>query len=254
MLSRGLEKISTTRGHICAPCCSLSRLGERFSASLHRMYHRRCFWCCLSFRSQWRSALTGYLFSINQTLLGLFSSRASKVLGPNSRYRVADILHVKEAVIIVGGLFIPMAVFASLMAKLLLDGCDFQTLHGRIDFISGPVVTTVAHLALSGARTHSNTTAEMTAMIEALSFLGLHGLVARDEQSCIHHDSQYDESADHAAALGTFGLTSGHIDATRWIHNFDASVCFDGGHNINEVLERLQHIRCDATSIPQKRS
>ena len=30
----------------------------------------------------------------------------------------------------------------------------------------------------------------MTAMIEALSFLGPHGLVAQDEQSCIYCDSQ----------------------------------------------------------------
>ena len=43
----------------------------------------------------------------------------------------------------------------------------------------GPVVTTEAHLAFSGARTHSNNTAEMTAMIEALSFLGPHGPVPR---------------------------------------------------------------------------
>ena len=42
-----------------------------------------------------------------------------------------------------------------------------------------------SHLAFSGARTHSNDTAEMTAMIEALFFLGPHGRVARDEQSCI---------------------------------------------------------------------
>ena len=33
------------------------------------------------------------------------------------------------------------------------------------------------------------------------------------------------ECADHAAALGTFGLISSHNVATRWIHhNFDASV------------------------------
>ena len=53
----------------------------------------------------------------------------------------------------------------------------------------GLVVTTEAHLAFSGARTHSNNTAEMTAMIEALSFFGFHGPVARDEQSCIYYDS-----------------------------------------------------------------
>ena len=163
----------------------------------------------------------------------------------------------------------------------------------------GPVVTTEAHLAFSGARAQSNNTAEMTAMIEALSFRSPHGPVDGDEQSCICDDSQHaagvclgtiqarthvelalacqrsmlcaqhrlrltvqhlyghsgnlgNECADHAAALGTFGLTSSHNVATRWIrNNFDASVCFDGCNNINEVLERLQHIRSDATSLSQ---
>ena len=164
-----------------------------------------------------------------------------------------------------------------------------------------PVVTTEAHLAFSGARTHSNNTAEMTAMMEALFFLGPHDPVTRDEQSCIYYDSMHaagiclgtiharthvqlapacqqslihaqrrlrltmqhvygqcgnlgNERADHAAALGTFGLTSSHNGATRWIHhNFDASVCFDGCNSISEVLERLKHIRTNATSLPQYR-
>ena len=35
------------------------------------------------------------------------------------------------------------------------------------------------------------------------------------------------ECADHAAALGTFGLVSNHNLATRWArHNFDTSACF----------------------------
>ena len=55
----------------------------------------------------------------------------------------------------------------------------------------GPVVTTEAHLAFSGARIHSNNTAEMTAMIEALSFLGPHGPAAQDGQSCIYYDSTH---------------------------------------------------------------
>ena len=54
----------------------------------------------------------------------------------------------------------------------------------------GLVITTEAHLAFSGARTHSNNTAEMTAMIEALSFLGPRGPVARDMDSCIYYDSK----------------------------------------------------------------
>ena len=60
-----------------------------------------------------------------------------------------------------------------------------RSLHGSID-----VITAKAHPALSGDRSHSNNTAEMTAMIEALSFLGPHGPVAWDEQSCNYHDSQ----------------------------------------------------------------
>ena len=60
--------------------------------------------------------------------------------------------------------------------------------RGRIFVLFGRVVTTEAHLAFSSARTHSNDTAKMTAMIEALFFLGPHGRVARDEQSCVYYD------------------------------------------------------------------
>ena len=42
------------------------------------------------------------------------------------------------------------------------------------------------HLASAGARTHSYNTAEMTAMIEALAFLGPRVPVAREEQSCFY--------------------------------------------------------------------
>ena len=69
-----------------------------------------------------------------------------------------------------------------------------------------------------------------------------------------HSGNLGNECADRAAAFGTFGLTSSHNVATRWIrHNFDASVSFDGCNNISEVLERLQHIRTDATSLLQNR-
>ena len=93
------------------------------------------------------------------------------------------------------------------------DGCsrvvDGETFAGwsaiarspdeRIDIMFGPVITTEAHLAFSGARTRSNNTAETTAMIEALSFLGLRGPVARDANSCIYYDSK--RAAD--VCLGT---------------------------------------------------
>ena len=63
--------------------------------------------------------------------------------------------------------------------------CDFPISRGHIFILFGPVITTEAYLAFSGARIHSNNTTEMTAMIEALSFLGPHGLVTPDEQSRI---------------------------------------------------------------------
>ena len=55
----------------------------------------------------------------------------------------------------------------------------------------GPVVTTEAHLAYAGARIHANNTAEMSAIIEALSFLGPRGPVACDACSCVFYDSKH---------------------------------------------------------------
>ena len=62
---------------------------------------------------------------------------------------------------------------------------------GRNNIMFGLVITTEAHVAFSSARTRSNNTAEMTAMIEALSFLGPRGPVARDANSCIYYDSKH---------------------------------------------------------------
>ena len=70
-------------------------------------------------------------------------------------------------------------------------GVIARSLHGRIDIVFGPVITTEAHPAFSGARTHSNNTAELSAMIEALSFLGPRGPVARDMNSCVCYDSKH---------------------------------------------------------------
>ena len=63
--------------------------------------------------------------------------------------------------------------------------------RGRIFVLFGPATTNEAHLAFSGARIHYNNTAEMTAMIEALSFLGPRGPVTHDEQSRIFDDSMH---------------------------------------------------------------
>ena len=145
----------------------------------------------------------------------------------------------------------------------------------------GPVTTTEAHLAFAGAGNHSNNTAEMSAVIEALSFLGLRGLVARDAKSRIVYDSKHDagvclgtdqartqqlmlkvqhrlrltmqhvyghtgnlgnECADHAAALGALGFVSSRNLSTRWVrHNFGTAVCF-ASCNIGDVLEKLHDI------------
>ena len=53
-----------------------------------------------------------------------------------------------------------------------------------------------------------------------------------------HSGNLGNECADHAAALGTFGLISSHSVASRWIpHNFDSSECFDGRQSISETLD-----------------
>ena len=193
-----------------------------------------------------------------------------------------------------------MVVLASLMVKILAGWCAIsRSPRGRIYVMFGPVVTTEAHPAFSGARAHSNNTAAMTAMIEAFSFFGPHVPVVRNEQSCICYDSLHaaglclgtiqartqvqlalvcqrsmifaqrklrltmqhvyghsgnlgNECTDHAAALGTFGLTSSHnVTTCRIYHNFDAFACFDGCHNLTEILEQLQRIRTDVVSLSQ---
>ena len=66
-----------------------------------------------------------------------------------------------------------------------------------------------------------------------------------------HGGNLGNECVDHAAALGTFGLTSSHNVATRWIHHyFDASVCFDGCDNHHRGLGTIaaHSNRCNVTS------
>ena len=137
----------------------------------------------------------------------------------------------------------------------------------------------------------------MTAMIQALYFLGPHGSVARHEEACIFYDSKHaagirlgtfqarshvqlalacqrstlcaqhrlpltmqhvyghagnlsNESADHAAALGSLGFISSHNVATRWgrRHNVDTSAYCEGCNSISEILEGLDRIRAGATA------
>ena len=163
-------------------------------------------------------------------------------------------------------------------------GAIARSLHGRIDVMFGPVITTEARLAIAGARVHSNNTAQMSAMVEALSFLGPHGPVAREAHACVFFDSKHaagvclgtilagthvqlglscqqfllkvqhrprfamqhvyshaenlgNECADHAAALGAFGLVSKQNLSTRWArHSF---------------VEKLRDVRMEHVSDSQ---
>ena len=83
------------------------------------------------------------------------------------------------------GLSMLMVVLALLTVKSLLDGCNFPIPSRAHLSHVWPVITNEAHPAFSGARIHSNNTAEMTAMFEALSFLGPRGPVAHEERSRI---------------------------------------------------------------------
>ena len=111
--------------------------------------------------------------------------------------------------------------------------------NGRIIAMFGPVITAEAHLAFSGARTHSNNIAEMSAMIEALSFLGPRGPVARDANSCIHYDSK------HAAGVCVIGHGSSP-------HTCPAGTCVPAVDAIS-VQHRLrltmQHVYCHTGNL-----
>ena len=74
-------------------------------------------------------------------------------------------------------------------------GAVARSPDGRLYIFFGPIIATEAHLAYARAGLHSNNTAEFSSIIEALSFLGPNGPVARDSQACIFYDSK------HAASI-----------------------------------------------------
>ena len=58
-----------------------------------------------------------------------------------------------------------------------------------------------------------------------------------------HAENLGNECADHAAALGAFGLVSKHNLSTRWaLHSFDSVSCFATCHNLGDVSEKLRDI------------
>ena len=189
---------------------------------------------------------------------------------------------------------------ASLMAKPQLDGAPSPALHMRLKIMFGPVITTEAHLAHAGAILHSNNTAELWNVVEALSFLGPHGPVAPDSQACIFHDSRHaasiclgtvqsranvslgltcqrvllqiqlrlrftvqhiyshaqnswNECADRAAALGTFGPASSRNIRTRWTHSsFDSTSLFAPCDNLDDALQVSRNAKVAHLRAPQR--
>ena len=67
-----------------------------------------------------------------------------------------------------------------------------------------------------------------------------------------HAENLGNECADHAAALGAFGLVSNHNLSTRWArHSFDSVSCFATCRNLGDVLEKLCDIRTEHVSASQ---
>ena len=100
--------------------------------------------------------------------------------------------HVKEAMITVDGQLVQMRVLALLMVELLLDGESFHDLSVE-EYLSCLVPSSPPRLiSLSLVPKHNpDNTAEMTVMIEALSFVCPQGPETRDEQSCFYYDSKH---------------------------------------------------------------
>ena len=100
--------------------------------------------------------------------------------------------HVKEAMISEDGPFIQTEVLASRMVKPSLGGVSLHDLAME-ELISCLIMLSPPRPILLSQvpEIKSNNTAEVSAMIEALSFLGPRGPVARDVESCIYYDSKH---------------------------------------------------------------
>ena len=106
-LHRGLEKVSTARGHNCTPLLALSlRIWEKEFLVPSMAFNTANAYdivCRLDRddtldevpQNKKQKVATGLLLDKlrKQDSAGPLSSRASKVMGPISRYRIADILH-----------------------------------------------------------------------------------------------------------------------------------------------------------------
>ena len=131
--------------------------------------------------------------------------------------------HVKKAMIFKDGLFVLMEELASLRVKPHLVGALSPALPME-DFS----ITTEAHVAYAGARLHSNNSAELSSITEALSPLGPNGPVARNSQAPIFCDSKLAagiclrtiQSRANVPLDKTAGVREGVADSYAWcLHN-----------------------------------
>ena len=174
------------------------------------------FWDCMKGRIRSMTAITrAYAHAYQLVCLARYipgvPSQKFRLLAANARY--PHLPNVRTTTRERGNDFQVWAIYTDGCSRLA-DGETFagwgavaRSFHGRIYVMFGPVITTEAHLAFAGSRVHSNNAAEMSATVEALSFLGHHGPVARDAHSCVFFDSK------HAA-----GVCLGTIHARTHVH------------------------------------
>ena len=70
---------------------------------------------------------------------------------------------------------------------------------------------------------------------------------------CGHAQNLGNECADHACALGTYGLSSNHNIRTRWTRSsFDSNSLFAQSDNLDDALQVLRNARTAHAPAPQR--
>ena len=188
-----------------------------------------------------------------------------RLLLPRRDIRISPTLvpqHVKEAMTFRDALSSLMGCTRLADGETLAGwGAVARSLHGRIDIMFGPVITTEAHLALVPESTPTtplkcrpwlrpspflDPMVQLPVMRTRVSFMTPnmlpvfaqarfrpHACTAAERQHRPRFTMQHvyghtgnlgHECADHAAALGSLGLVSSHTLSTRWAHHsFDSA-------------------------------
>ena len=136
---------------------------------------------CMKGRIRFMTAITpAYAHAYQVTCLTRHTPavQSHKFRLPSAKVRYPHLPNVRTTTRERGNNFQGRAIDTDLGTRLAdgetLAGCGAVARypHGRTDILSGPIITAEAHLTCAGARTHFNNTAEISAMIEALFFLG----------------------------------------------------------------------------------